>query len=216
MKIQKTGSRYERWLHQEKDLKELPQEQVEIRVADASDAEVLAELGARTYIDAFGVSFTPEDLASYLASSFSPSIQAAELGSVDTLFLVASCNRKPAGYAKLRVSQVLDCVRGANSIELERFFVESAWHGLGVSHLLMKEVLKQARERGHDFVWLGVWEHNERAIGFYRKWDFEIIGENNYYLGGDLQSDYVMSVSLDPAAGRGLRQPGHRGGEAPL
>ena len=181
-------------------MKELTPKEIEIRVADVGDAQILAEIGARTFIDAFGAFNTPENLSSYIASSFGPSIQAAELAAPDTLFLIATSSSEPAAYAKLRVSDVPPCIKGVNPIELERFYVESRLHGLGVSHLLMKEVLRHSIERGHDVVWLGVWEHNQRAIAFYRKCGFGIVGQKGFRLGRDLQTDHVMSRFIDSKA----------------
>jgi len=49
-------------------------------------------------------------------------------------------------------------------------------------------------------VWLGVWEHNPRAIAFYRKWGFEAVGEHVFVVGTDPQRDLVMTRSaLAPA-----------------
>ena len=51
----------------------------DIRQATASDAALMAELGARTFSETFAADNTPEDMAAYLAASFSPEQQAAEL-----------------------------------------------------------------------------------------------------------------------------------------
>ena len=53
--------------------------QINIRFATAADNVLLAEMGARTFYDAFAADNTPEDMAVYLAASFSPEKQAAEL-----------------------------------------------------------------------------------------------------------------------------------------
>jgi ribosomal protein S18 acetylase RimI-like enzyme len=45
-------------------------------------------------------------------------------------------------------------------------------------------------------VWLGVWEHNPRAIAFYKKYGFISVGEHPFPLGGDLQRDIVMAKPL--------------------
>jgi ribosomal protein S18 acetylase RimI-like enzyme len=81
-------------------------------------------------------------------------------------------------------------------VELVRFYVDAAWHGRGVSHSLMKEALDYAANAGHDVMWLGVWQQNTRAIAFYRKWSFEIVGDKRFLLGSDLQTDFVMSRAL--------------------
>jgi ribosomal protein S18 acetylase RimI-like enzyme len=57
----------------------------------------------------------------------------------------------------------------------------------------MQACIEQARMRGVEVLWLGVWERNEHAIGFYKRWGFELVGTHLFQLGQDLQTDYVMA-----------------------
>ncbi len=59
--------------------------------------------------------------------------------------------------------------------------------------------------KGGTGLWLGVWQKNERAIGFYRRWKFETVGTQFFPMGPDLQEDWVM-----------LRELGTGGGVTPL
>jgi ribosomal protein S18 acetylase RimI-like enzyme len=43
-----------------------------------------------------------------------------------------------------------------------------------------------------------VWEHNARAIAFYRKAGFEEIGLTVYVVGSDAQTDRVFMTPLTP------------------
>ena len=43
------------------------------------------------------------------------------------------------------------------------------------------------------FARLGLWEHNPRAIAFYRKAGFAEVGEHAFPLGDDPQRDIVMA-----------------------
>lgn len=49
-----------------------------------------------------------------------------------------------------------------------------------------------ARSLGARTVWLGVWEHNSRAIAFYRRNGFEEFGEHLFMPGSDEQRDVLM------------------------
>jgi len=48
-----------------------------------------------------------------------------------------------------------------------------------------------------EIVWLGVWEKNNRAISFYKKWGFEKFGEHSFTLGDDIQNDWLMKKELE-------------------
>lgn len=173
---------------------------VAIRQATVQDAELLTRLGTALFIQTFAHVNAPEDLAAYLPTAFSPVIQATELEQSGTVFLLASIGDVPVGYAHLAVTKPAEDVSAADPIELVRFYVDASWHGQGVSHTLMEEILGQAARGGHDRLWLGVWEKNPRAIAFYQKKGFEIVGRKDFLLGSDLQTDLVMV--------RDLRLPG--------
>jgi ribosomal protein S18 acetylase RimI-like enzyme len=60
----------------------------------------------------------------------------------------------------------------------------------------MDAVESHARTLGGTRLWLGVWEHNLRAIGFYRKRGFVQCGAQPFLLGTDLQTDWIMNRTL--------------------
>ena len=60
----------------------------------------------------------------------------------------------------------------------------------------MKKCLDLASDLKKEVVWLGVWEHNQRAIEFYKKWGFEKFGTHIFQLGDDPQKDWLMLKKL--------------------
>lgn len=171
---------------------------IEIRHATEEDASLLARLGEATFFDSFAADNTPEDMAAYIRSAFSPEKQAAELADPRSLFLIASVAGEVVGYARLYAGQPSDGVTGKRPIELVRFYSTRPWIGRGVGPALMAACLSEARGLKYDTIWLGVWERNERAIAFYRKWGFQVVGIQPFLLGADWQTDYVMVKDLAP------------------
>ena len=171
-------------------------EKINIRYANASDNALLAELGARTFFDTFAADNTPEDMAAYLAASFSPAKQAAELVDPGTVFLIAEIDGVAAGYARLRQGQPPVCITGSQPIEIVRFYSSKEWIGRGVGAVLIQACLDEAEKRGCDTIWLDVWERNLRAIAFYSKWGFVQVGTQTFQLGNDLQHDLLLQRSV--------------------
>ena len=167
-----------------------------IRRANHEDASLLAELGARTFSETFAADNTPEDISSYLAASFNPAQQAAELADPASTFFIAEVGGLVAGYAKLHAGEPAEGVEGDNPVELVRLYVLHEWLGRGVGAELMSACLDEARRAGHGTIWLGVWERNERAQSFYRKWDFRAVGEHVFQLGSDPQRDILMERAV--------------------
>lgn len=169
---------------------------ITIRPAGPGDAGLLAELGATTFRDTFGAHNRPEDLEAYLAASFSPAQQAAELASPGTCVLLAEHRDQAVGYAQLVLAEPNLVGVPGPSVEIRRFYVVRAWQGRGLAQRLMAASLDHARQLGGRTVWLGVWQHNARAIAFYEKCGFRIAGTQEFRLGADRQTDWVMVLDL--------------------
>jgi ribosomal protein S18 acetylase RimI-like enzyme len=168
-----------------------------VRRGNVEDARLLAELGARTFSETFAADNTPENMTAYLASSFSLGQQAAELADPHCLFEIAETDGVAMGYALLRSGNVLDDVTGNKPIELVRLYVSRESLGSGVGAALMQACIGEAKQRGYKTLWLGVWEHNNRAQTFYRRWHFHEVGTHVFQLGDDPQTDILMQRSLN-------------------
>lgn len=169
---------------------------VNIRYGTPSDNVLLAEISAETFYDSFAEQNTPENMAAYLAASFSPEKQALELNDPAFKFLILEMNGQAAGYARVYFGQATEDVTGKRPMELVRIYARKAWVGKGIGAQLMQACLGEAKGAGCDVVWLGVWEMNPRAIAFYQKWGFETVGKKAFRLGDDLQHDFIMARPL--------------------
>lgn len=132
-------------------------------------------------------------MAAYLAEAFGPEKQAAQLADPANVFLIAEAEDHPVGYAHLRFAPAPEAIVGRAPMEIRRFYACKEWIGRGVGALLMEECMARARRAGCDAVWLDVWEHNDRAMAFYRKWGFVLVGSQRFKLGNDLQYDLLMA-----------------------
>jgi len=172
--------------------------ELSIRNATITDAKLLAELGARTFCETFAADNTAEDMNAYLAESFHPDQQSAELSDQNAYFKIAEVDGVAVGYAMLRAGVAPESISGDNPIELVRLYVSKDSIGSGVGAALMRECLRESTFRGHKTIWLGVWEHNLRAQSFYRKWNFIEVGTHIFLLGEDAQRDLLMCRNLVP------------------
>jgi ribosomal protein S18 acetylase RimI-like enzyme len=167
-----------------------------IRRARIEDANLLVELGAQTFADTFTEDNTPEDMSSYLAASFNLETLTAELADPLSIFYIAEADGAAAGYAKIHSGKASNGVEGQKPIELVRLYVSRKYLGHGVGQALMQRCIDEAREMGFQTIWLGVWERNNRALAFYRKWDFREVGEHIFQLGSDSQRDILMQRAI--------------------
>ena len=164
-----------------------------IRKAVPADAAPLARLEEQTFRDAFEATNAAQDLAMHCKAHYGEDIQRRELSDPQTDILVCENEGELIAFSHVRRGQTPACVTAARPVEIQRFYVAKEWHGRGLAHDLMTAALGIAQDHDADQVWLGVWEHNPRAIAFYRKWGFEEVGDHVFPLGTDPQRDLVMS-----------------------
>ena len=165
---------------------------IHIRRGVLEDAALLAGFAAKTFADTFGVDNNPEDLQAHLERSYGVAQQSRELLDPDEVTLLAFWGETLVAYAQVRRKPAPECVTQANPVEVHRFYVDRPAHGQGVAQALMAEAKRVALELGGLHVWLGVWEHNPRAIAFYAKMGFEVVGSAEFVVGSDVQTDHIM------------------------
>jgi diamine N-acetyltransferase len=163
-----------------------------VRRAVPSDAAALAELGARTFCDTFAAQNRAEDIEAYLAKTYGEVLQRREIEDPGIVTLVVEEGDALIAFAQLRGSTA-----EYGDVELARFYVDHAQHGRGVAQALMNAAIDAASDLGAS-LWLGVWEHNPRAIRFYEKCGFRDVGAQPFLLGSDVQTDRVMTFVILP------------------
>lgn len=160
------------------------------------DLDLLLQLSRRTYEDTFAASNTPENMKAYLDRAFGADQLRHELMDPNSVFYFLYADRTLSGYLKLNEALAQTDVHDADALEIERIYVTKAAQGRGLGQILMDQALADASARGKTFVWLGVWERNERALCFYHKNGFYKAGEHSFFLGADEQTDFIMRRDL--------------------
>ena len=135
----------------------------------------------------------------HCAKSYGVALQLREIADPRMRTLVCEDRGTLIGYGQLRWDASQACVPAKHPAQIQRLYVDDGWHGTGVAHSLMTALLAAASAGGADQVWLGVWEHNPRALAFYRKFGFAAVGEHAFQFGNETQSDLVLSRPTQPA-----------------
>jgi ribosomal protein S18 acetylase RimI-like enzyme len=85
------------------------------------------------------------------------------------------------------------------ALEIERIYVSKEFHGKKAGQVLYEKAMEVAKDKNADYVWLGVWEENQRAINFYKKNGFVEFDKHIFKLGNDEQTDIMMRLQLSGA-----------------
>ena len=161
-----------------------------------SDVSILRGIARDTFIETFSEANKAEDMERYLTENFSEEQLARELSNPDSFFYVAEVNGHVVGYLKLNTAPAQTEPQAADALEIERIYVLSNYHGNGVGQALYHHAMSVAEDRKASYVWLGVWEHNHRALRFYEKNGFIAFGTHIFQLGNDQQTDILMKKSV--------------------
>ncbi|MBC7443605.1 MAG: GNAT family N-acetyltransferase [Ramlibacter sp.] len=174
---------------------------IEIRAAAATDAAALAELAAATFGLACPPHTTTEAIAAFLRDVLAEDNFDVYLADPDRLILVAEEGGILLGYTMLAFAEPTDAdVRAAigirPTVELSKCYLRAETHGRGVAGPLMTATLEAARARGAAGSWLGVNQENARAIRFYGKNGFVVVGAKRFLVGERYEDDFVLERAL--------------------
>ncbi len=169
---------------------------VQIIPATPSDVLTLQSIGRQTFFETFAESNTEENMAKYLEEGFSAEKLSAELSQPESAFYFAVENDQVIGYLKINRGASQTEQQSNKALEIERIYVLKAYHGKNIGQLLYEKAMQLAQQQQVEYVWLGVWEENPRAIRFYEKNGFVAFDKHIFKLGEDEQTDILMKRSL--------------------
>ena len=167
-----------------------------IKKCTLQDLESLRRISIETFRQTFADSNTEENMTAYLDSAYNEKKLYNELSNPDSSFFFLYVNERLAGYMKINEYPSQTDINDSDAIELERLYILKDFQGIGLGNELMNHAISIATEHGKKYIWLGVWEHNERAKLFYKKKGFYRIGAHSFVVGDDVQTDYVMRKDL--------------------
>ena len=167
-----------------------------IKEATTEDALLIANISHQTFYETFAEYNTKENMDKFLNQQFTKGKLILEVGAKENIFLLAYDGDQIAGYVKIRDDRVPLKMGSASALEIARLYAMTNRIGKGVGSQLMRACFDIARKNSKDWLWLGVWEKNQRAIDFYTKWGFEKFDETDFLLGDDMQRDWLMKKKV--------------------
>ena len=169
---------------------------MQIRKLDITDLENLQKISITTFRETFEEVNSEEDMQKYLDENLSLERLKNELENLDSEFYFIENENKNLGYLKLNFGNAQTEKVEENHFEIERIYVLKAFLGQKIGQILFDKAIEIGREKNLEYVWLGVWEENHRAIKFYKKNGFEIFGKHDFVLGEDVQTDLLMKMKI--------------------
>jgi ribosomal protein S18 acetylase RimI-like enzyme len=169
---------------------------IEIKRVYPDDIDELQNISRNTFTETFSTEDNGENMAKYVAECFSLEKLTAELNNKDSTFYFAMLDQKAIGYLKLNTGNAQTELNDVNALEIERIYVSQEYLGKKVGQVLYEKAIEISHKLGMQYVWLGVWEENPRAITFYAKNGFIAFDTHIFRFGNEEQTDIMMKKML--------------------
>ncbi len=171
---------------------------IEISIEKVTILAVLSlqELAIKTFLETFSDENSAENMQQYVLKSFSLEQLGLEISNTKSEFYFAKYNLQIIGYVKINFEDAQTEMFDIEAIELERIYVLQSFLSKKVGRQLFEFVKEIAIRRQKKYMWLGVWEHNLKAIDFYKKNGFQVFDTHVFTLGNENQTDLMMKLAL--------------------
>jgi len=176
-------------------------ETIDITKVTLSGIDLLQDISIQTFIETFSAVNSEENMKMYLGKAFSGEKLTQELSDQNAEFYFALIDNEIAGYLKINFGASQSDVKDDQSLEIERIYVLEKFKGKGIGKKLYTKATEIALGKNLDYIWLGVWEENHKAISFYRKLGFVEFDRHRFILGDDVQTDILMRIEVSGNSG---------------
>ena len=170
---------------------------IDIQKVTLNDIAQLQKIGRQTFSETFSEANSEENMKNYLEEGFSIEKLTNEINNKNSEFYFATFNNEIIGYLKLNFGDSQTELKDHKALEIERIYVSKEFHGKKVGQFLYDKAIQIAKQKNAEYVWLGVWEDNPRAISFYKKNGFVAFDKHVFRLGDDEQTDIMMKMKLE-------------------
>ena len=169
---------------------------IEILKVAINHIEALQNISRQTFFETFAHVNSKENMDKYLEQDLSIAKLTNEVNNTNSEFYFAKFNDDIIGYLKINYANSQTELQDKNGLEIERIYITKEFYGKNVGQKLYLKAIELAKQNNLNFVWLGVWEKNLRAIKFYKKNGFVQFDKHIFMLGNDKQTDILMKLKL--------------------
>lgn len=167
-----------------------------IKKVEKEDIPDLIHIARSTFAHTYEHLNDPSNFEAYMSTAMSEEQLRKEISDPNSLFYVLKSDDATVGYLKLNRREAQTEANMDDSLEIERIYVIEEMKGRGLGARLVQKAKEVALEEGCATLWLGVWDQNTAAQGFYKNQGFKPFGEHDFIVGEDRQRDILMMLDV--------------------
>lgn len=143
----------------------------------------------------YGEDGVTKEYANYVHTRFSVEYLANAIHTNPNSILIATYKGNIVAAAEIKFNS--ECsVSGTKAPELSKLYVLEWFCSKGIGYNLLKEVEETVAAKGQKKIWLWVYTLNPRAIKFYERQGYRIIGSAIYQMEENAYINYAMEKGL--------------------
>jgi GNAT superfamily N-acetyltransferase len=153
---------------------------INILKATVNDAELIAQLGKQTFYESHGHSASAVDIDAFVLKHYTTNAVIKEFDNPKVEYNLITYNGNTVGFSKIEISSPDDNINEKNVTKLNRLYLLDSYHGKKLGATLFNFNIDLSKSKNDKGIWLHVWVENEKAVRFYKKNGFKIVGEYDY------------------------------------
>jgi ribosomal protein S18 acetylase RimI-like enzyme len=153
--------------------------------ATHSDCDSIVSIGRVSVAESHKGSSSDEVMNEFLERNYNSDAIRGELKDANNIYYVINYKDQPVGFSKIVFNAKHSCIVANNVTKLDRIYLLKEFYSLKLGLELLNFNINMAKDNDQSGMWLYVWTENTRAIDFYLKSGFRIIGDYKYYVTRD-------------------------------
>lgn len=153
---------------------------ISIIKATSIDTNTIVEIGKVSIEEAHRDSCSTDDMKQFLEKNYNPETIQGELNDEKNIYHIIHFNGEPAGFSKIIFNSEHSNIQQKNVTKLDRIYLLSKFFDRKLGFELLTFNIDLARRNNQSGIYLFTWTGNHRAIHFYQKNGFVIIGSHNF------------------------------------
>jgi len=153
---------------------------ISIRAASIDDYALITTMGKQTFLESHGHSASPADINAYINEKYTTEVILPELSNTSNHYHILFYDNQPAGYSNIVLNSIHPNISLSPATKLDRIYILQEFFHLKLGSFLLNFNVQVAKEKEQQGMWLYVWTENHRAVHFYTKNKFTIIGRYDF------------------------------------
>jgi diamine N-acetyltransferase len=150
--------------------------------ATEKDYDSIIRIGRESIAESHQGSCSPEEMNEFLERDYNPDSITKELNDLSNIYHIIHCNNEPAGFSKIVLNASHPTIPFGNVAKLDRIYLKQKFYGQKLGLELLNFNIELSMRHNQAGMWLYTWVGNERAIRFYLRAGFTIIGSHKFYV----------------------------------